>query len=47
MANFHNDFQLSSSRLQIARCNAIINRDNVEYHSTVIDNSLDPKKLCH
>ena len=42
--------QLSRSRLrrQIAQCNAIINRDKVEYYSTVIsDNSHDPKKLWH
>ena len=46
--------QLSRSRLrrQIARCNAIINRDKAEYYSTIIsDNSYDPKKLrytlCH
>ena len=43
-------FQLSRSRLrrQIARCNAIINRDEAEYYSTIIsDNSHDPKKLWH
>ena len=42
--------QLSRSRLrrQIARCNAIINRDKAEYYSTIIsDNSRDPKKLWH
>ena len=42
--------QLSRSRLrrQIARCNAIINRDKAEYYSTIIsDNSHDPKKLWH
>ena len=40
--------QLSRDRLrrEIARCNAIINRDKAEYYSTVInDNSHDPKKL--
>ena len=42
--------QLSRSRLhrQIARCNAIINRDKAEYYNTMIsDNSCDPKKLWH
>ena len=41
---------LSRSRLrrQIARCNAIINKDKAEYYSTIIsDNSHDPKKLWH
>ena len=40
--------QLSRARLrrQIARCNAIINRDKAEYYSTVINNNrCDPKKL--
>ena len=42
--------QLSRSRLrrQIARNNAIINRDKAEYYSTIIsDNSHEPKKLWH
>ena len=42
--------QLSRNRLcrQIARCNAIINRDKAEYYKTIIsDNSHDPKKLWH
>ena len=48
---WHKDrFQLSRSRLcrQIARCNAIINRDKPEYYSTIIsDNSHGPKNLWH